>query len=135
MKKLIFSLFALFLTICAFAQKVTTAQEATNELVKVYGLDNDQAQDMLVIQERKVRNLNDIQSLKTSDEKKYRHKIRAIKQSTDASIRRVLNDEQMAIYQKRRSEWRVNRSKKIAALKESGMTMDEIEGKLLEAGY
>ena len=73
--------------------------------------------------------------LKNSDEKKYRHKRRAIRQGTDASIRRILNEEQLVIYQKQRLEWRKKRADRITELKESGMDLEEIEGVLLEEGY
>ncbi len=135
MKKIFLSFFALALTISVFAQANTEAQTVTNELIKEYGLDNQQAAQMLVIQERKVRNMAEIESLKNSDTKKYRHKKRSIKQGTDASIRRVLNEEQMKIYQQKRLEWRKERAEKIAALKDSGMTMEEIEDTLLDEGY
>jgi hypothetical protein len=135
MKKIILGVFTLIVSFSAFAQKNVTAQEATDELVKVYTLDSQQAKEMLVIQERKVRNLDQIVDMKTTDVKLYRHKYRAIQQSTDASIRRMLTETQMKIYEKRRLEWREERAAKIAKLKESGMTLEEIEDQLLEEGF
>lgn len=135
MKKLFLNIFTLLLTFGAFAQSNVTAQQATDELVKVFDLDTKQAAQMLVIQERKVRNLNQITEIKKTDVKKYRHKFRAIQQSTDASIRRMLTDTQMVTYKKRRLEWRENRAAKIADFKKTGMSFQEIEDKLLEEGY
>lgn len=136
MKKLFLSTLLLLFAVSIFAQsKTSTAQEATDELVKVYQLDSKQATQMLVIQERKVRNMEQIKDMKATDAKMYRHKYRAINQSTDASIRRMLNDEQMKIYQQRRMEWRNQRAERIATLKESGLTLVEIEDKLLEEGF
>ena len=135
MKKLMLSIFALVITLSAFAQNNSTAQKATDELVKVYDLDADQAKEMLVIQERKVRNLKQISGMKTTEVKKYRHKHRAIQQSTDASIRRMLTEEQMKVYEKRRMELREKRAAEVTKLKESGKTLEEIEDTLIEKGY
>lgn len=135
MKNLILGVFTLMVSIGAFAQQSTTAQEATDELTKIYNLDSEQAKEMLIIQERKVRNLEEIAEMKTSDIKKYRHKYRAIQQSTDASIRRMLTEKQMKVYEKRKLKWREDRAAKIAKLKESGMTLEEIEDELLEEGF
>ncbi len=135
MKKFLLSVFSLLVTIGAFAQDDATARTATDELVEIYSLDSDQAEQMLVIQQRKVRNLTQIETMKNSDIKKYRHKVRAIQQSTDASTRRMLNKEQMVTYQQKRLEWRKDRTNRIAELKESGMTMEQIEDKLLDEGF
>ncbi len=135
MKKLFLNIFTLLLAVGAFAQTDMTAQEATDDLVKVYDMDSKQAAQMLVIQQRRVRNLNQITEMKNTDVKKYRHKFRAIQQSTDASIRRMLSEEQMQVYKKRRLEWRENRAAKIADLKKTGLSLQEIEDKLLEEGY
>lgn len=135
MKKVILSLFALALSIATFAQSNNDAQVATDKLVKEYNLDQQQAARMLVIQERKVRNLKEVEGIKKTDEKKYRHKKRSIQQGTDASIRRLLNEEQMKVYQQNRMTWRKERADRIADLKDSGMTMEEIEDKLLDEGF
>ncbi len=135
MKKLFLSTLLLLFVVNIFAQKNTAAQEATDELVKIYDLNTKQAKQMLVIQERKLRNLEQIKHMKTTDAKMYRHKFRAINQSTDASIRRMLTEAQMKIYTERRMEWRNKRAERIATLKESGLSLVEIEDKLLEEGF
>ncbi len=135
MKKLFLSTLLLLFVVNIFAQKNTAAQEATDELVKIYDLNSKQAKQMLVIQERKLRNLEQIKHMKTTDAKMYRHKFRAINQSTDASIRRMLTEAQMKIYTERRMEWRNKRAERIATLKESGLSLVEIEDKLLEEGF
>lgn len=135
MKKLILSVFSLVLASAVYGQGNVSAQDATDELVKIYDLDKDQTEEMLVIQERKVRNLEEIEEMKTTDVQRYRHKYRAIQQSTDASIRRMLTESQMKVYEKRRLEWREERAKKIAKLKESGKSLEEIEDELLEEGF
>ncbi len=135
MKKLFLSFFVLFIGLSAFAQEKSVAQVATDELVKVYDLDNKQAKEMLTIQERKIRNLEQISGMKDTDVKKYRHKHRAIQQSTDASTRRILNETQMKVYEQRRFEWRKKRAAKIAELKEAKKSLEEIEDALIEEGF
>jgi len=135
MKKLLFSIFTLMIAITASAQLNQTAQSATDELVEIYNLNEQQTKDMMVIQERRVRNLEQIKGMKDTDIDKYRHKIRAIKQSTDASIRRMLTEKQMEVYQRERTEWRKKRAAKISDLKGTGLTFKEIEDKLLEEGF
>lgn len=135
MKKLLFSIFTLMIAFSATAQLNQSAQDATAELTKVYDLNEQQQKDMLVIQERRVRNLGQIKDMKTADVDKYRHKAKAIQQSTDASIRRMLTEEQMKTYQQERMKWRQERSAKISALKGTGLSFQEIEDKLLEEGY
>ncbi|MFT5164826.1 MAG: hypothetical protein ACI8P3_000049 [Saprospiraceae bacterium] len=135
MKKLILGVITLMVSVGAFSQHNVSASEATADLIKVYDLDSKQAKEMLVIQERKVRNIDEIAGMKTTDIKKYRHKHRAIQQSTDASIRRMLTEAQMKVYEKRRLKWRAERAAKIAKLKESGMSLEEIEDALLEEGF
>lgn len=135
MKKLFLSLSVLLIATFVFAQDNNAAQQATDEFVKIYDLDEKQAAQMLVIQERKQRNLSQINGMKTTDVKKYRHKKRAIMQSTDASIRRMLTEEQMLIYKQKRIEWREARAARVVELKESGMDKDQIEDTLLEEGF
>jgi hypothetical protein len=122
-------------SVVIFAQTNSEAQMATDQLVKEYELNEQQSEQMLVIQERQIRNLAEIEALKNTDIKKYRHKKRSIQQGTDASIRRLLTKDQMEIYQKNRLEWRKERANRIAELKDSGMTMEEIENTLLDEGF
>lgn len=135
MKKLLLSILLLSVVFVAFGQDRNTAQEMTDELVAVYQLNDQQTTQMLVIQERKIRNLEEIETIKVSDNRKYRHKYRAIQQSTDASIRRMLSSEQMKVYQQRRAEWRKKRAARVLELKESGIELQELEDKLLEEGF
>lgn len=134
MKKLFFGIFALLLVNLiatqGFAQQ--NAAKMAGELAKIYNLDDDQSATMLKIQERKLRNLSEIEHLKGSDEKMYRHKRKAIYQSTDASIRRMLREDQMAIYKQRSNEWRVKKADKTAELKAQGKSLEEIEDALLD---
>jgi hypothetical protein len=100
-------------------------------MVKTYNLDEAQAATAIEIQERRFRNLAEIESLKNTNRDMYRHKFKAIQSSTDASLRRMLNEEQMAIYNQRKQELRKKNADKTAQLKAKGLSVDEIEDALL----
>ncbi len=134
MRKIFFSILSLFLAVSVIAQGSVDpkVRKAADGMIKVYNLDEQQAVTALEIQERRFRNLEEISDLKNTDKDLYRHKLKAIQQSTDASLRRILNEEQMAIYNQRKIEIRNKRAAKTAELKEQGMTLEEIEDALLE---
>ena len=133
MKKLILSIFSLMLAISVFAQDTVDpkVQKAADEMVKTYNLDETQAATAVEIQERRFRNLAEIESLKNTNRDMYRHKFKAIQSSTDASLRRMLNEEQMAIYNQRKQDLRKKNADKTAQLKAKGLSVDEIEDALL----
>lgn len=134
MRKVFFIALSLSLTISVLAQGSTDPRvtKAANEMVRIYNLDEKQAATAVEIQERRFRNLAEIASLENTDKNLYRHKYKAIQQSTDASLRRMLNEEQMAIYNQRAIEIRNKKAEKTAELKEQGLSMEEIEDALLE---
>lgn len=134
MKNIFFSILSLFLVVSVLAQGTVDpkVRKATDEMIKVYNLDEQQAVTALEIQERRYRNLAEIASLKNTDIDLYQHKYKAIQQSTDASLRRMLNEEQMVIYNRRKLDIRNKRAEKTAELKEQGLSMEEIEDALLE---
>ena len=123
MKKLILSIFSLMLAISVFAQDTVDpkVQKAADEMVKTYNLDETQAATAVEIQERRFRNLAEIESLKNTNRDMYRHKFKAIQSSTDASLRRMLNEEQMAIYNQRKQDLRKKNADKTAQLKAKGL--------------
>jgi hypothetical protein len=134
MKKIFFSVLSLFLTVSVFAQHSVdpNVKNAADEMVKVFNLDVQQAATALEIQERRYRNLAEIASLENTDKDLYRHKYKAIQQSTDASLRRMLNEEQMVIYNQKKLDARNKRAAKSAELKQQGLSMEEIENALFE---
>lgn len=134
MKNIFFSVLSLFLTVGVFAQGSTNPEirKATDEMIKVYDLNADQAATALEIQERRFRNLGEIASLEKTDKGLYKHKYKAIQQSTDASLRRMLNESQMEIYNARKMDLRIKRAKKTAELKGQGLSIEEIEDALFE---
>lgn len=103
MKKFTFSLLILcFMAMTSFAQKSTDANAITQKLTALYSLDDTQVSEMQVIQERKYRNLSEIESLKNTDQEKYILKLRAIQTGNDASIKKMLTEEQRTIFDQKR---------------------------------
>lgn len=106
MKKFVFSLLVICLTATiSFAQsdeaKVT---EMTEKMTTLYSLTGDQIAEMKVVQERKYRNLSEIESLKDTDTDKYILKLRALGTGHDASVKRLLTAQQRAIFDQKRVE-------------------------------
>ncbi len=134
MKKIFFSILSLFLAVSVIAQSSVNpnAKKAADEMIKIYDLDEKQSVTALEIQERRYRNLAEIASLESTDKDLYRHKYKAILQSTDASLRRMLNENQIASYNERKMDLRERKAEKTAELKEQGLSMTEIEDALLE---
>ncbi len=134
MKKIFFSILSLFLAVSVIAQSTLdpNARKAADEMIEIYDLDEKQSATALEIQERRYRNIAEIASLESTDKDLYRHKYKAILQSTDASLRRMLNEGQMAIYNQRKMDLRERKAAKTAELKEQGLSMTEIENALLE---
>ena len=134
MKKLFFSILSLFIAVSVIAQSSVdpNARIAADEMINIYDLDDKQSATALEIQERRYRNLAEIAPLESADKDLYRHKYKAILQSTDASLRRMLNESQMVVYNERKMDMREKKAAKTTELKEQGLTMTEIEDALLE---
>lgn len=108
------------------------AQKATDELARVYSLDEAQKAEMLTIQQRKARNLQEIQTLKTSDRDLYIKKLKSIRYGNDASVKRMLNQQQMEIYYAKSKERRQKEADLTAKMKEEGATPEQIQEALAE---
>ena len=122
-------------TTTALAQSTAAreaAQEATDVLTATYGLTAVQIPQMLEIQERRFRNLEDIEPLKSTDESLYRIKLRNIRVGTEASIERILSADQRPILEKERVERRKEEAARLKMLRESGATKAEIQQAILE---
>lgn len=133
----------LFLLVFVFASlNVLNAQNAgsyreeakkTTDILKVkYNLDVNQEMKMQNIQERRVENARSFEYLKNSDEKLYYQKKKSNIEGTNASIKRMLNPEQMKIYQQEQMELRKKRADKTNQLKSAGVTGFELEKALID---
>lgn len=133
MKNTILSFAFLLLAAVVFGQSnQPTAQEMTDKLTEKYNLTTQQQAEMLTIQERKLRNFTEIEGLKKTDPTKHIEKMRALKLGIDASIERLLNEEQLVVFRQEKAEFRKQKSTVYSELKSSGASQMQIDYKISE---
>lgn len=107
------------------------ARQATDELTALYKLDEAQQQEMYRIQLRKYRNLQEIAPYKNTDRQLYYQKLKAIRLGTDGSIKRLLHNDQMAIYYEQLRQRREREARLIKELRSKGASQQEIDEALI----
>ena len=133
MKKVLFILIGLFFYSGAFSQIYSTAaRTATDNLVKLYNLDKEQKVHMLKIQERKVKNLRDIQGLEEKDTELYYKKKKVILYQESTAIKRLLHPDQKKIFLAEAKKKRNKQAELMKRLKSQGASMEEIHKALLK---
>ncbi len=130
-KKFLTAIVALLFVTAMQAQSFN-AQNTANELASAYSLDDAQKTEMLTIQQRKARNLTEIQSLKSTDRPTYIKKLKAIRYGTDASIKRLLNKDQMEVFFTKSKERRQKEADVMSEMKAAGATREEIQEALAQ---
>ena len=133
MKNAILSFAFLLFAVITFGQTETTpAQQMTDKLTEKYTLTQQQQAEMLTIQERKFRNLAEIEGLRKTDPTKHIEKMRALKIGIDGSVERLLDKNQMVIFQQEKADFRKQKSVVYSELKSSGASQMQIEYKISE---
>ncbi|HMQ49803.1 MAG TPA: hypothetical protein PKA00_20315 [Saprospiraceae bacterium] len=128
MKQLIFAIVVFLFSVSVQAQDNAAAiRQATDNWVSLYQLNEDQSEKAYEIQERVSRQLGEIAALKQSDEKLYLQKKNSIRLGAQASLKRLLNEEQKAIFQEQQIERRKKESALIQQKKEEGASMEAIQ--------
>ncbi len=107
-------------------------QKATDEVAALYQLNEDQKQKVYEIQERRLENLAQVETLKTTDYDAYLRKRRAVQIGTDNAIKRLLDAPQLEIFQTLSVKRRERETAKMIELKKQGASKEEIERALLE---
>jgi len=130
-KKFLTAIVALLFVTALQAQSFN-AQAAATELANAYSLDDKQKVEMVTIQERKARNLAEIQTLKSTDRATYIKKLKAIRYGTDASIKRLLTKEQMQVFYAKSKERRQKESDVMSEMKAAGASQEEIQEALAQ---
>ena len=97
----------------------------------MYDLDANQSAKVYSIQVRKQKQLEQIQSLETSNPELYITKLKALHEGNEGSIKLLLNQEQLRSYQRNFLRVREERAAKAKALKEQGASNLEIEKAIL----
>lgn len=135
MKNLIFCALLMFFAFGAMAQTAsekTPAQAATEQLTQLYNLNEKQQGEMLKIQERKYRNLAEIETLKTTDPGLYVRKVQSIQVGNNASFERIFNAEQMKILRQQQLQLREKKAVAYKEMKSTGASQQMIDKKMME---
>ena len=134
MKNLIFCLALLFSAYGAMAQTSTgktPAQEATDKMTQRYGLNEKQQAEMLTIQERKLSNLAEVESLKISDLAGYMRKVQSIQLGNNASFERIFSAEQIKVLKQQQLQLREQKALVFKEMKAAGAAQQDIDKKML----
>ncbi len=129
MKNAILSFALMLFGAVAFSQstnETSNAQALTDQLTAKYNLSEKQQAQMLVVQQRKFRNLEEIEGLKKTDIALHIQKIRALAMANDYEMEKLLNKEQLAIYRQAKAESRKQKAALYQELKASGATEPHI---------
>lgn len=105
---------------------------ATTAAAQTYQLNEQQIPKMYKIQERKLRNLAEIESLRSSNYELFLKKKNAIREGTQTSVQRLLTKEQMPILQAQMLDRRKRESSLIQQMKQEGASMEAIQRAILE---
>lgn len=106
-------------------------EEAINEAKAHYQLDESQVLEMIIIENRKQRNLREISSLKSENPDIYYAKLKSIRVSTEASMEKMMRPAQIEILNKKRLAIRQSHASETNKLKEQGLSFEEIQKALL----
>lgn len=133
MKNLILCLVLLFAAFGAMGQSAPNpAQAATEKLTQLYGLTAKQQAEVLKIQERKFRNLADIETLKQTDPNGYARKVQSIALGNNASFERIFTAEQQQVLRQQQLQLRERKAVAFKEMKTAGKSQQEIDRKMLE---
>ena len=128
MKKLTLCFFFLALALGLSAQTGDAeARKAADAAIALYQLDETQAAEMYVIQERRFRNLASIEALRQTDYKFYLQKKNSIREGMMASVQRLLRANQMEPFNQALISRRQQESALKQKLKQEGATREEIQ--------
>lgn len=135
MKNVLLCLALLFASAGAIAQSEADknpAREAAEVLAQRYQLDAKQKAEMVKIQERKYRNLGEIEPLKKTDPQKFMQKIRSLQQANEKSYERVLRKEQLQLFRQEQLALREKKALVSKEMKSAGASQQEINQKMTE---
>lgn len=135
MKNPIFCLVFLFCALGATAQNATDktpAQAATEQLTQRYNLNQKQQVEMLKIQERKYRNLAEIEPIKLSNAPLYQRKVQSIQIGNNASFERLFDAEQNKSLRQQQLQLREKKAVAYKEMKSSGASQQAIDKKMME---
>jgi hypothetical protein len=131
-KVLIFFVLSLLSSFFSQAQNTDIVRAAVEKMTARYQLDPTQVVEMERIQQRKQRNLTQLEVVKTQNPYLYISKKQSIYNGTTASTKRLLRDNQLNEFQRIQIDLRAARGKKVIEAKEKNWSKLETQTKLLE---
>jgi len=137
MKKLgLTTLLLLFLASMSFAQSSTNQsrqlEEATQALMQQYNLDAEQQAEIRRLQEYKFENLQELETIKTSQPELYLKKRNVIFKQTRMALRSALNPQQRTIFDAEQADLKRQKEALLREKRAAGASKVEIQGLLLE---
>lgn len=133
------NIFLLFVALCfattLSAQNKQLSKASIDKIKKAqstFSLDEEQTVSFRKIVERNANNMADIEALKTSDPALYQQKMMAAIQGNEASVKRLLNAEQLKIYQAEKLKKRNARAAFVTELKKQGKSKVEMQKALID---
>ncbi len=131
MKGIFIGLLFCCISIAAFGQgqqwdASEEAKKVADVLIEKYQLTPKQGDKMYRIQLRKYNQLNTIAPIKNTQPELYIEKLESLYHGTDGSIRLMLNDRQLPLYEADRHELRVQKAEKRLELLNTGKSETEI---------
>ncbi|MCB0636378.1 MAG: hypothetical protein KDC54_07155 [Lewinella sp.] len=135
--KFFFSCFlflALGLTMTAQTTSEKSVDEVVAEYTTKYQLTAEQQVEMRQIEERRRRNLAEIQPFQATDQQLFWAKRKALRENTEGSVRRMLTPAQREIHDQELVRYRLETSNLIEQWRAEGKSKEEIEQLLLERG-
>jgi len=120
-------LLLIFTSSFAGAQTLKSFKKEMNNLSGALELDAKQVDQLTQIYEKRVSDLNLIESMESSNEAIYREKRRAIYQSSEVSIKRMLTREQLEKFVVYNRGVREIRARQIAKLRKKNASLEDIK--------
>jgi hypothetical protein len=115
-------------------ERSATVEQAVQEHIARYNLSDEQVAQMYVIEERRERNLQEIEVLRESNYRLYLEKQQSVRNNSEGTIRQVLHKEQRYILDQEQAAYRQATSNLIQQMRQEGKSKEEIELALLERG-
>ncbi len=131
-KSLFFSIVLMFGSLSIQAQNADVVRAEVAQKTTRYELDAAQIVEMERIQQRKQRNLTQIEVIKTQNPYLYLRKKQSIYDGTTASTKRILKESQLAQFQKNQIALRAAKATKLVEAKEKKWSKLQIQAALLE---
>ena len=113
-------------------ERSATVEQAVQEQTAPYSLNEEQVAQMYVIEERRERNLQEIEVLRESNYRLYLEKKNAVRTHSEGNIRQILHKEQRFILDQEQAAYRQATSNLIQQMRQEGKSKEEIELALLE---